>query len=222
MTQIQQNLAAIKGQLPAGVELVAVSKFHPVEALLQAYEAGQRVFGESRAQELVVKFRQMPSDTRFHFIGHLQRNKVRVVVPCVSMIESVDSVSLLKLIDEEAGREGRNVNVLLEVRVATEAAKTGFEVDALLSAAAGGELSGFGNVRICGLMAMASFTDDMEQVAREFDKARAAFLQLKHGVFHDCPEFCRLSMGMTDDWQVAVNHGSTMVRIGTAIFGSRQ
>ena len=222
MTQIQKNLAAIKAQLPDGVELVAVSKFHPVEALQQAYDAGQRVFGESRAQELVVKFRQMPADTCFHFVGHLQRNKVRAVVPCVGMIESVDSVALLRLIDQEAARAGRSVDVLLEVHVATEAAKTGFSVDELMRNAAAGELSGFDNVRICGLMAMASFTDNMDQVAQEFDKAHEAFLRLKKGIFHDHPEFCSLSMGMTDDWPVAVKHGSTMVRIRTAIFGMRQ
>ena len=218
---IAERLSALRRELPDGVRLVAVSKFHPVESIMEAYRAGQRVFGESRVQELVAKRQQLPDDVRLHYIAHLQRNKVRAVLPCVEMIESIDSIDLLHLVDREANRIGRTIDVLLQVHVAREQAKTGFAVEELLDAAVRGELSNFGNARICGLMAMATFTDDMVQVAREFDVARHTFEVLKEEFFADDPSFAVLSMGMTDDWRVAVAHGSTQVRIGSAIFGPR-
>ena len=222
MTNIRENLQKVTAQLPKGVRLIAVSKFHPVEELAEAYKAGQRLFGENRAQELVAKAPQLPEDIRWHFIGHLQKNKVRAIMPHVSVIESVDSVQLLRLIEKEAARIDRTVDVLLQLHVAQEETKSGFGVDEVLEAADAGELTeNFPHVHVCGVMAMASLTEDMEQVAHEFDLVRRIYLTLKDGCFDESPYFNELSMGMSDDWQVAVKYGATLVRIGTAIFGSR-
>ena len=223
MANIKENLKTVTAQLPEGVQLVAVSKFHPVEELAEAYEAGQRLFGENRVQELVAKAPQLPEDIRWHFIGHLQKNKVRALMPHVSVIESVDSVQLLRLIEKEAARIDRTVDVLLQLHVAQEETKSGFSVDELLEAADAGELTeGVPHVHVCGVMAMASLTDDMEQVAREFDLVRRTYLTLKDGCFDESEYFNHLSMGMSDDWQVAVKYGATLVRVGTAIFGPRK
>ena len=222
MASIKENLEKVTAQLPNGVRLVAVSKFHPVEELAEAYEAGQRLFGENRAQELIAKAPQLPEDIRWHFIGHLQKNKVRAIMPHVSVIESVDSVKLLSLIEKEAARIDRTVDVLLQLHVAQEETKSGFSVDEVLEAGEAGELTCYPHVRVCGVMAMASLTDDMEQVAQEFDLVRRTYLTLKDGPFDDCADFNELSMGMSDDWQVAVKYGATLVRIGTAVFGPRE
>ena len=222
MTSIKENLEKVNAMLPDGVRLVAVSKFHPVEELAEAYEAGQRLFGENRAQELIAKAPLLPDDVRWHFIGHLQKNKVRAIMPYVSVIESVDSVKLLQLIEKEAARIDRKVDVLLQIHVAQEETKSGFSVEELLQAGEECLLTCYDHVRVCGVMAMASLTDDMEQVAQEFDLVRRTYLILKDGCFDDCADFFELSMGMSDDWQVAVKYGATLVRIGTAIFGPRQ
>ena len=222
MSSIKDNLKKVTAMLPEGVRLVAVSKFHPVEELAEAYEAGQRLFGENRAQELVSKAPLLPKDVRWHFIGHLQKNKVRAIMSHVSVIESVDSVELLRLIEKEAARIDRTVEVLLQLHVAQEETKSGFSVDEVLEAGETGELTCYPHVQICGVMAMASLTDDMEQVAREFDLVRRTYLTLKDGCFDESEDFNELSMGMSDDWQVAVNYGATLVRIGTAIFGPRR
>ena len=222
MASIKENLEKVTAMLPDGVRLVAVSKFHPVEDLLEAYKAGQRLFGENRAQELIAKAPEMPDDVRWHFIGHLQKNKVRAIMPYVSVIESVDSVKLLQLIEKEAARIDRKVDVLLQIHVAQEETKSGFSVEELLEAGEAGLLTCYDHVRVCGVMAMASLTDDMDQVAQEFDLVRRTYLILKDGCFDDCAEFFELSMGMSDDWQVAVKYGATLVRIGTAIFGPRK
>ncbi len=219
---IARNIKEIEAQLPGGVRLVAVSKFHPVEALRQAYEAGQRVFGESRAQELAVKVPAMPGDVEWHFIGHLQTNKVRQVVQHVNVIESVDSVKLLRLIDKEAARIDRRVDVLLQLHVAQEEAKSGFSPEELLDAAGRGELDRLTHVRVRGLMAMATFTDDEKQVAREFAQVKQTYDALCEGTYAGVDTFSEISMGMSDDWHIAVQHGSTLVRIGTAIFGARE
>ncbi|MBQ0069828.1 MAG: YggS family pyridoxal phosphate-dependent enzyme [Bacteroidales bacterium] len=219
---ISNNIKEIEAQLPQGVRLVAVSKFHPVEALEQAYKAGQRVFGESRAQELVVKVPQLPNDIEWHFIGHLQTNKARQVVQYVNVIESVDSLKLLRLIDAEAARADRTIDVLLQLHVAQEEAKSGFLPKELLECAAKGELDGLTNTRICGLMAMATFTDDEEQIDSEFATVKETFDALKGGAMSGNSNFKEISMGMSDDWHIAVKHGSTLVRIGTAIFGARE
>ena len=222
MASIKENLEKVTAQLPNGVRLVAVSKFHPVEELAEAYEAGQRLFGENRAQELIAKAPQLPEDIRWHFIGHLQKNKVRAIMPHVSVIESVDSVKLLSLIEKEAARIDRTVDVLLQLHVAQEETKSGFAIDEVLEAGEAGELTCYPHVRVCGVMAMASLTDDMDQVAQEFDLVRRIYLTLKDGPFDESEDFNELSMGMSDDWQVAVKYGATLVRIGTAVFGPRK
>ena len=202
--------------------MVAVSKFHPVDVVMQAYEAGQRIFGENRAQELVAKAPQMPDDICWHFIGHLQTNKVRQIIPYVSMIQSVDSVRLLQLINKEAQRIGRTVDVLLQLHVAQEEAKSGFAVDELLTELTLGEMDGLEAVRIRGLMAMASLTEDEQQIEREFALVQHTFDVVKEEFFADANDFDQISMGMSHDWPIAVRHGSTLVRVGTAIFGPRE
>ena len=202
--------------------MVAVSKFHPVDVVMQAYEAGQRIFGENRAQELVAKAPQMPDDICWHFIGHLQTNKVRQIIPYVSMIQSVDTVRLLQLINKEAQRIGRTVDVLLQLHVAQEEAKSGFAVDELLTVLTLGEMDGLEAVRIRGLMAMASLTEDEQQIEREFALVQHTFDVVKEEFFADANDFDQISMGMSHDWPIAVRHGSTMVRVGTAIFGPRE
>lgn len=219
---VASNIKRIEAQLPAGVRLVAVSKFHPVEALRHAYDAGQRVFGESRAQELAMKVSELPGDIEWHFIGHLQTNKARQVVQCASVIESVDSLKLLRLIDAEARRINRSIDVLLQLHVAQEEAKSGFAPSELVDAASGGELDGLTNTRIRGLMAMATFTDDEQQIAHEFAQVQETFNALRNGCMAGNAVFNEISMGMSDDWHIAVEHGSTLVRIGTAIFGPRE
>lgn len=219
---IARRLTDIKSGLPEGVTLVAVSKFHPVEALREAYDAGQRVFGESRAQELRDKAASLPADIRWHFIGHLQRNKVAIVVEAASMIESVDSEAILMAIDREAVRRGRRIDVLLEVHVAAEATKTGLlpsEAVALAAKAAGALEA----VRLRGVMGMASFTpDDPDRIRADFDRIAETFNAIKSGPMAGNPDFDTISMGMSDDYEAAISAGSTMVRIGSAIFGPRE
>lgn len=219
---IAQNLQRITAQLPQGVKLVAVSKFHPVDKVMEAYNAGQRIFGENRAQELAAKAPQMPTDIEWHFIGHLQKNKVRLIMPWASIIQSVDSVQLLQLINKEAARINRQVNVLLQLHVAKEQTKSGFTIEEILKAAEEGAFNNLSNVTICGMMAMATFTDDMSQVASEFELVHNTFITLRDKYFANKPEFKEISMGMSDDWPVAVKHGATLVRIGTDIFGARE
>lgn len=216
---IAERIKGLRERLPAGVELVAVSKFHPVEQLGEAYAAGQRRFGESRVQELVAKVPQLPADVEWHFIGHLQKNKVRQLMPHVAMIQSIDSLELLHLVDKEAARLGRTVDVLLELHVAAEQAKSGFLPEEIVDIAERGELNQLSNTILRGVMAMATFTDDMAQVDREFAVVESTFNRLKEII--GSPSFNQVSMGMSDDWQVAIKHGSTMVRIGTEIFGPR-
>lgn len=219
---IAQNLQHITEQLPAGIKLVAVSKFHPVERIMEAYDAGQRIFGENRAQELAAKAPQMPTDIEWHFIGHLQKNKVRMIMPWVSTIQSIDSTQLLQLVDKEAARIDRHVDVLLQLHVAKEQTKSGFAVDEILEAAENGAFNNLSNVTITGVMAMATFTDDMDQVASEFELVHNTFLTLREKYFASNPAFKEISMGMSDDWPAAIKHGATIVRIGTDIFGQRE
>ena len=219
---IAQNIERITSQLPIGVKLVAVSKFHPVERLMEAYDAGQRIFGENRAQELAAKAPQLPTDIEWHFIGHLQKNKVRIVIPWASTIQSIDSIELLQLVDKEAARINRNVNVLLQLHVAKEQTKSGFTVDEVLKAAEDGAFTNLNNVTITGVMAMATFTDDSHQVASEFEQVHNTFVTLRDKYFASNSYFKEISMGMSDDWHIAVQHGSTIVRVGTSIFGERE
>ena len=219
---IAENITQIKAQLPEGVSLVAVSKYHPVKQLQEAYAAGQRIFGESHAQELVAKAPLMPDDVQWHFIGHLQRNKVRQIMPIVSLIHSVDSIRLLSTIDKEAARIGRTVDVLLQLHVAQEEAKSGFAVEELMQLAENGEFQPFKHVRYRGLMAMATFTTDAALIASEFAQVASTYATLLEKQIFPGADFNQLSMGMSDDWHIAVEHGATLVRIGTQIFGPRQ
>ena len=219
---IAQNIERITAQLPQGVKLVAVSKFHPIERLQAAYAAGQRIFGENRAQELAAKAPQMPSDVEWHFIGHLQKNKVRMIMPWASTIQSIDSTELLQLVNKEAARIDRHVNVLLQLHVAKEQTKSGFTIEKVLKAASEGAFSNLSNVTITGMMAMATFTSDMEQVASEFEQVHDTFVKLRDNYFAGDERFKEISMGMSDDWPIAVQHGATLVRIGTDIFGPRE
>ena len=219
---ITQNIQRLTAQLPQGVKLVAVSKFHPIERIHEAYDAGQRIFGENRAQELAAKAPQLPSDIEWHFIGHLQKNKVRMIMPWVSIIQSIDSTQLLQLVNKEAARINRHVNVLLQLHVAKEQTKSGFTIDEIFEAAEDGAFRDLSNVTICGVMAMATFTDDMEQVASEFELVRNTFLTLRDKYFSHNDAFKEISMGMSNDWRIAVEHGATLVRIGTNIFGQRE
>ncbi|MBR5744839.1 MAG: YggS family pyridoxal phosphate-dependent enzyme [Muribaculaceae bacterium] len=220
MDSIESRLKAVVASLPPQVTLVAVSKFHPVEAIREAYDAGQRIFGESRAQELVAKAPQLPTDIRWHFIGHLQTNKVAIVVPFVELIHSVDSLRLLRVIDREAARIGKCQDILLQLHVAEEETKFGFAVDEIDEAVA--EASRLENIRLRGLMAMATNTDDTERVRADFLAAKAAFDSTRQSLVADSRcRFDTLSMGMSDDRDIAIDCGSTMVRIGTDIFGER-
>ena len=219
---IAENITQIKAQLPEGVSLVAVSKYHPVKQLQEAYAAGQRIFGESHAQELVAKAPLMPDDVQWHFIGHLQRNKVRQIMPIVSLIHSVDSIRLLSTIDKEAARIGRTVDVLLQLHVAQEEAKSGFAVEELMQLAENGEFQPFKHVRYRGLMAMATFTTDTALIASEFARVASTYATLLEKQIFPGADFNQLSMGMSDDWHIAVEYGATLVRIGTQIFGPRQ
>jgi len=219
MTTIAENIKVIEHQLPQGVRLVAVSKYHPVEMVQQAYDAGQRIFGENHVQELVAKAPQLPDDIQWHMIGHLQTNKVRMLMPHVDMIQSVDSIKLLRTIEKEAARIDRTVDVLLQLHVAREETKTGFATGELLSV---GELDNVPHVRVRGLMAMATNTDDRVQIEREFQLVNDTFRLIKDEFFAEHDEFDQISMGMSDDWQLAVKHGATLVRVGSAIFGPRQ
>lgn len=219
---IGENLQKVWDTLLPDVRLVAVSKFHPVEALQAAYDAGQRVFGESHVQELVAKQEVMPKDIEWHFIGHLQTNKVKYMASFVSLIHAVDSVKLLKEIDKQAQKCNRVIDVLLQVHVAKEETKFGFSPEELVQMLEEGEWKLFGSIRIAGLMAMATNTDDEVQIAEEFDTVRGLFCNMKERFFADTPEFKELSMGMSGDYQIAQRHGSTLVRVGSLIFGERE
>ena len=218
---IAQRIQELKQSLPSDVTLVAVSKFHPVEALQAAYDAGQRVFGESRAQELVAKQRQLPSDIEWHFIGTLQTNKVKEIVPFISLIHSVDSFRLLQEIEKQAAKVDRVIRVLLEIHVAQEETKHGLTPEACRQLLADEAVTHLPHVRICGLMGMASNTDDEAQVKAEFHQIHALFSELKDGICRSNPDFTWLSMGMSHDYPLAIAEGSNLIRIGTYIFGER-
>ena len=218
---VKGHLHQILDTLPQGVRLVAISKYHPQEYIEAAYAEGQRVFGESHEQELRQKHESLPQDIEWHFIGHLQTNKVKYIVPYVSMIESVDSMKLMKEINRQAEKCGRTVNILLELHIAEEATKYGLTPDACRQLLEDGEWREMQHVRICGLMMMASFVDDQEQIRREMQTAANLFDELKAKYFANDDAFCERSWGMSDDYQIAVETRSTMVRIGTSIFGPR-
>ena len=221
MSSIADNLNTVISTLPKGVGLVAVSKYHPAEAIMEAYEAGQRVFGESKAQELQEKHERLPKDIEWHFIGHLQTNKVKYIAPYVSLIHSIDSPRLLEEVDRQAQKVGRRIDCLLQLHIAQEETKFGFSFDECSALLAEGGWKRMTGVRLRGLMGMASLTDDEEQVRREFLSLVAFFHEAKTGWTAGEPAFDVLSMGMSDDYRIAVEAGSTMVRVGSKIFGQR-
>ena len=218
---VKGNLREVLGNLPDGVRLVAISKFHPNEYIEAAYEEGQRIFGESHEQELAKKVESLPKDIEWHFIGHLQTNKVKYIAPYIAMIEAVDSLKLLREINKQAAKHDRVVKVLLELHIAEEETKYGLTLDACRQLLEEGEWREMKNVQICGLMMMASHIDDESQIAAEFDTAAKFFDEVKGKYFADSDAFCERSWGMSHDYQIAVKHGSTMVRVGTTIFGPR-
>lgn len=218
---IGDNILKVRATIPQGVELVAVSKFHPNEAIMEAYGVGQRVFGESRATELVAKAKSLPEDIQWHFIGHLQTNKVRMIMPHVSLIQSVDSERLLRLIDAEAQRINRTIDVLLQVYVAEEDTKFGFSPEELVNLVESGILNELSNVRVVGVMGMATNTDDEVRIAADFSAIYQTY-QKAHLLMQNNEAFSQISMGMSDDYVMAIDKGSTMVRIGSTIFGNRQ
>jgi pyridoxal phosphate enzyme (YggS family) len=218
---VKGHLRNVLADLPQGVRLVAISKYHPNEYIQAAYDEGQRIFGESHEQELRQKVETLPRDIQWHFIGHLQTNKVKYIAPYITMIEAVDSFKLLKEIDKQAEKCGRVIDVLLEIHIAEEATKYGFPPEALRQMLSSGEWRELKHVRICGLMMMASNVDNEQQIRSEFTLARSLFLEMKTRFFADEPSFCERSWGMSHDYRIAVEEGSTMVRIGTTIFGPR-
>lgn len=215
------HLREVRSRLPEGVCLVAISKYHPVEYLQAAYEEGQRVFGESHEQELRQKVEVLPNDIQWHFIGHLQTNKVKYIAPYVSMIEAVDSLKLLKEIEKQGAKNNRVIDVLLELHIAEEETKYGLTLDACRQLLEEGEWRNMAHVRICGLMMMASYVEDEAQIRQEFRTAHNFFDEVKQRYFDESPYFTQRSWGMSHDYPIAVEEGSTMVRVGTAIFGPR-
>lgn len=218
---ISQNLNKVRATLHDGVRLVAVSKYHPVESLQEAYDAGQRIFGESHVQELTVKYDALPKDIEWHFIGHLQTNKVKYIAPFVSLIHAVDTLKLLREIDKQAQKAGRVIDCLLQMHIAQEETKYGFTPSELNDMLAEGEWKTLKGVRIVGLMCMATNTDDESQIHREFHYAHDTFLAVKQQYFSSEESFKELSMGMSGDYLIAQEEQSTMVRVGSMIFGMR-
>ena len=221
MFDVAKNLHEVLDTLPDGVKLVAISKFHPKEYIEAAYREGQRIFGESHEQELAGKVQSLPKDIGWHFIGHLQTNKVKYLAPYISMIEAVDTVKLLKEINKQAAKYNRVINVLLELHIAEEESKYGFTPDACREFLKSGEWRELKNVHISGLMMMASNVEDKDQIRKEMTFASNLFDELKATYFSDDPEFKERSWGMSHDYPIAVECHSTMVRVGTAIFGPR-
>lgn len=221
-SHVAEQLDEVRRSLPGGVDLVAVSKFHPVEALRAAYDAGQRRFGESRVQELLAKLPAMPDDVEWHFIGHLQTNKVRSLIGKTALIESVDTERLLDLIDKESERAGVVTRVLLQLHVAQEETKFGFSVDELMEYFTKRKFESLKATHICGLMGMASNTDDEARIAADFAAIAGCFNNIRNDATLMLRGFDTLSMGMSDDRDIAIACGSDMVRVGTAIFGARE
>jgi len=216
---VASKIKELKSSLPEGVTLVAVSKTHPPEIIMEAYDAGQRIFGENRPQEMRAKYEAMPKDIRWHLVGQLQTNKVKYIAPFVELIHSVDSDKLLAIINKEAGKNGRVIDVLLEVHIARESTKSGWDSTGLREYIAGGLWREYKNVRIRGLMSIATFTDDAEIIKNEFSGLKLLFDELRKEYFNEW--FDTLSAGMTSDYRIAMECGSNMVRIGSLIFGER-
>lgn len=221
MSHIQEEIKRIQAELPESVRLVAVSKFHPTEALQEAYEGGQRVFGESKVQEMTMKYEILPKDIEWHFIGHLQTNKIKYMAPYVALIHGVDSYKLLAEINKQAWKVGRIIPCLLQIHIAQEETKFGFSTDECRAMLEAGEWKTLNNIRIAGVMGMATNTKDEKQIAREFGILADFFHEMKETHFQDSNDFKEISMGMSDDYPLAIQKGSTLIRIGSRIFGER-
>lgn len=217
---VENNLKYFKEELPSTIKLVAVSKFKPDNLILEAYNAGQRDFGENRPQELSAKMERLPSDIRWHFIGRLQSNKIKMIIDKVYLIHSVDSFKLISEISKEATKRGLEPSILIQQHISDEDSKQGFSDSEMEEAV---ELTlGFGNIKLRGVMGMASLTENSDKVRDEFSRLKSTFERLKSKYFLDDAEFCEISMGMSGDYRIAAEEGSTIVRIGTSIFGERE
>ena len=221
MSKIQEEIHRIQAGLPDHVRLVAVSKFHPIEALQEAYEGGQRIFGESKVQEMTQKYEALPKDIEWHFIGHLQTNKIKYIAPYVALIHGVDSYKLLSEINKQAAKAGRIIPCLLQIHIAQEETKFGFSTDECRTMLEEGNWRQLKNVQIAGVMGMATNTEDEAQIKREFSTLSAFFQEVKETYFREVSSFKEISMGMSDDYPIAIEEGSTLIRIGSRIFGAR-
>lgn len=222
MTTIKENLEKIRSSIPSNVKLVAVSKTKPIEAIIEAYNCGQKIFGENRAQEMQLKYKEINLPIEWHMLGHLQTNKIKHIAPFVTLIHSVDSYSLLNEINKEALKNNRTINCLLQVFIASEETKYGFSESEIFGMLNSDEFKNLHNVKIFGLMGMATYTDNKNQIRKEFNSLVTLFNKMKSGFYKNNSEFCEISMGMSGDYTIAIEEGSTMIRIGTAIFGERE
>ncbi len=218
---ITSHIKSLRESVPKDVKIVAVSKFHTIETIREAYDAGQRIFGESRVQELTQKHPELPSDIEWHFIGNLQRNKVKYIAPFVSLIHSMDSARLMREIEKQGAANNRTIPCLLQIHIADEQTKSGFSTDECRRFLAEETWRNCTHVELCGVMGMATFTDDKAQIRAEFKQLKSLFDEFKEQHFPDNPRFCEISMGMSGDYPIAIEEGSTMLRVGTLIFGNR-
>jgi len=218
---VSSQVRVLRKSIPPGVKMVAVSKFHSNETILQAYSEGQRLFGESRVQELVEKQKELPGDIEWHFVGGLQRNKVKQIAPFISLVHSLDSERLMREIDKQGAANNRVIPCLLQIHIAEEDTKSGFTPDECRRFLSGGAWKEYSHVRLDGVMGMATYTDNEEQVRDEFRRLKSLFDEWKAGYFSDIPAFKEISMGMSGDYTTAIEEGSTMVRLGTVLFGER-
>lgn len=219
---VAEQITRLQKELPEGVNLLAISKYQPIEAIQEAYDAGQRMFGENHIQEMAAKAAALPKDIQWHFTGHVQTNKIKYMAPFVNLIHAVDSFRLLREIDKHAAKHERRIDCLLQIHIAQEDTKYGLSVDECRQLLTNEPWRELEHVRITGLMAMGSNTDDMEQVRNEFKKIKILFDELKEKFFPDEPSFCQISEGMSDDYPIAIEEGSNIVRIGSMIFGERK
>ncbi len=219
--EIAKNIAEIKRTLPEGVKLVAVSKTKPNEDILEAYRSGHKIFGENKVQDLSKKFEALPKDIEWHFIGHLQTNKVKYIAPFVHLIHGIDSLKILKTVDKEAKKNNRVISCLLQFHIAEEETKFGLSLDEAREMMESADFKTMKNVSVAGVMGMATYTENEEQITREFRMLNSIFKTIKNEYFSDSGIFCEISMGMSDDYPIAVKEGSTMIRVGSKIFGER-
>lgn len=218
---IKENLEKIRATVPEGVTLVAVSKTKPISDLQEAYDAGQRVFGENYPQEMRDKHEVLPQDIQWHFIGHLQTNKIKYIIPYVTLIHSIDTANLLEAVNKEAKKHDRVVDCLLQFHIALEETKFGLDLDEARQLLDSDAFKQMENVRICGVMGMGTFTDNMDEVRKEFKHLKSIFETLKKDYFANQPQFKEISMGMSEDYPIAIEEGATLIRVGSKIFGAR-